>query len=573
MLATLGANSVHAGDGLEVFAADYSIDPGDDIQLYVSLPNNAPANAVYQIEAFTQDYSGYTSVGQDGQKPPNSTLTGQHVDESLFTPTTDLTGALGWPTATLHTLQTDTRKSGVYQVKVLMGLNNDDPAKVETFSTVILNKAAGTNNDILLIDTLLNSVGNSAYGGKSLFAYNSSNGEPAAEVAIHRPIGRMGRLQETAAWLDKNGYQYDVMSEEDLDTTAIPDSYKVVILTGRNQFFTLGMRQHLDDYVNNGGHLMILGAETMRFVASIQNGKLQAKTGDNADLWQGQANKENSSTGLTFSKGGFVNQAIDGGQAILPATDGNNGGYIVNNGQHWVYYGLGVNTGDVFGKSDNLINGVGATANIVGPSVDGMLVTKNGNTVTPNDPDAPLDYQIIAWAPAEAAGHQTGFYATPGIFRKGAGWVFNAATMNWSKGLAHLDSEYAEKDAVTAGITKNVLAAFRNGMTDLDQDNFPKGVDPDDNDPNIPGTGSTGGSGSSGSGGSGSGGSGGSGSGGAGSGGSGSGGSTGSGSGGSGSSGGSGTSGSGGGGGSTAPALLLGLATLGALRRRVFPRG
>jgi hypothetical protein len=143
--------------------------------------------------------------------------------------------------------------------------------------------------------------------------------------------------------------------------------------------------------------------------------------------------------------------------SILPRSAGYGGYNDLYNTQSWVYRGTGLTYGDTFGR-DGRIEG------IVGYEVDGCEFTGGA----PGDPTAPivtgtdgtpLTFKILATSVADVSPHQDGRHAVMGMYRtKKGGWLFNAATIYWSKGLQ--TSYYGAFVLEVRTITKNVIDKF-----------------------------------------------------------------------------------------------------------------
>jgi hypothetical protein len=133
-------------------------------------------------------------------------------------------------------------------------------------------------------------------------------------------------------------------------------------------------------------------------------------------------------TGTSTKYGGYVNS-----HGWYAAGEGY-GGYTAYRTNHWVFDGTGLSDGAQFGRS----------ATIVGYETDGAPFEWMGNglpAATGMD-WAPLSFTILGVSPASSG------FATMGVYKR-AGTVFNAATTDWSHGLA--------SDPVVDRITRNVL--------------------------------------------------------------------------------------------------------------------
>jgi hypothetical protein len=141
---------------------------------------------------------------------------------------------------------------------------------------------------------------------------------------------------------------------------------------------------------------------------------------------------ENSLTGVSFRRGAGCWEDM----ALVEKA-----GYTVRFAQHWVFEGTGLCEGDLFA-----IGAVGYETDAADvEEVDGVpRVTGRDGT--------PADFVVLGTADLRQwRGYGQGGHATMGIFRRGRGTVFNAATVNWANRL---------DDPVVARITANVVDRF-----------------------------------------------------------------------------------------------------------------
>jgi hypothetical protein len=65
-------------------------------------------------------------------------------------------------------------------------------------------------------------------------------------------------------WLEQNGYEFDLISDLDLHRDpALLKDYKVVIINGHNEYWSLPMYRGLEDYLRGGGNLVVLSGNTL----------------------------------------------------------------------------------------------------------------------------------------------------------------------------------------------------------------------------------------------------------------------------------------------------------------------
>jgi hypothetical protein len=359
--------------------------------------------------------------------------------------------------------------SGIYEVTL-----NNQRGNYPEFVAI---KAAqpGTHSKILVLDSLPTKIAYSPIGGKSMYGYNSSNGQAAPQVSMERPSGRgqWTEHRELVGWLDREGIAYEAASMMDLhrDPTLL-NHYNLVLIVGHNEYWSKEMRDNWDSYLANGGNAAILSGNTMwwqvRF--SADNTQMFCYKNAAADPFYGVDNSkltvnwfnqplnrpENQSIGVSFRHGGYHNYTENGTQYYVKNgrnDDGTNGGFKVADASHWIFEGTGLANGSVFGRDSG----------IAGYEVDGALFQMiNGKTVATGEDGTPTNFQIVATTPTYAVNSPSGIpgivsnnynaqgWGTLGVFEPSdtSGSVFVAPTIGWADGLG---------EASVARITKNVI--------------------------------------------------------------------------------------------------------------------
>jgi hypothetical protein len=74
----------------------------------------------------------------------------------------------------------------------------------------------------------------------------------------------------TQAWLDKNGYAYDVICDSDLDSTpGILQNYQTVLLAGHSEYWSSRAYHGVQSYLRAKGRLIVLSGNTMYWRVSF----------------------------------------------------------------------------------------------------------------------------------------------------------------------------------------------------------------------------------------------------------------------------------------------------------------
>jgi hypothetical protein len=238
-------------------------------------------------------------------------------------------------------------------------------------------------------------------------------------------------------WLESNGYQVDYCT--DLDIHEDPDllsSYCLLLSVGHDEYWSQGMRQHIEAFVGNGGNVAFFSGNTCWWLITFTDGNTAFVQGTN---WQ-NFNPEDSLTGVSYGHaGGWWNGTRD---AL---------GYAVQHSGHWVFDGTGVADGQVFGEADSL----------VGYECDGSLhEDASGIEVALHTKGTPNSFVILGFAalgPGWGSGGERRegdeSAATMGMYTRN-GTVFTAATVDWPRVLA-------AGEPVVDRITRNVLDRLR----------------------------------------------------------------------------------------------------------------
>ena len=294
-----------------------------------------------------------------------------------------------------------------------------------------------------------------------------------------------------AEWADRVGIALDYCVDADLDADPnVLDGRRLLLTAGHNEYWSWGMRDAVDHFVDGGGNAAIFSGNTsfwqVRYSpeqASMICFKASARTADPVRGTSEQhtltscfsdpliGRPEAQTIGLSFTRGGYylVGEAVPRGS----------GGYTVQQPDHWAFAGTGLRYGDE----------VGADAKVVGYEVDGCaLELSDGVPRATGEDGAPDTLEVLAVAPAhlisitdehceaplsmwasadppgdlelvamvlfgdaspENTARITNGHAVMAVFTRGNGTVFNAGSANWCYGLG--------VDPLIEQITQNVV--------------------------------------------------------------------------------------------------------------------
>jgi hypothetical protein len=327
---------------------------------------------------------------------------------------------------------------------------------------VVRSPTPGSYAPIAVIQPSNTDVAYNRWGGKSVYDNSSTNGQRAHIVSFDRPyhdnsgLARFQIWEEPfVRWMKSEGRPFEVITDDEMEAEVPLGAYKALVIVGHSEYWSLKARNHLEQYVADGGNLAIFGGNTMwwqvrvdlatRQMTVYKDADLDPMTGVNDDVVTFNFfdapifNRENTILGASFANAGYVNRHPVETWRGLPPEE--RIPYTVTKADHWVYEGTGVTNGGEMGRS------------VAAIEVDGALFNTlpSGEVVVEGSDGTPLNTEILATVPASYG------YGTIGIFTTPAGGaVFNGAARDWSLGL--------ESDPVIQRITRNVLERLSNGV-------------------------------------------------------------------------------------------------------------
>lgn len=337
-------------------------------------------------------------------------------------------------------------------------------------SFVVREKSPGSSDSILFVLALTNYEAGNTWGGNSFYGpagidTHIALTERSFKDSFDRPyistgIGQYAMEEQyLASWLAYNKYNVAYCADFDLDR--FPDilsHYKLVIFCGHTEYWSLGMRRAVENYIRTGGRVAFFAGNTcwwqVRFednyrrVVCYKDSSLDPLDGIMDSLvtvnWSAPPVNypEDSFTGVSFRYGGMLDY-----ESTLTAADGY-GAYAAFNTQSWIFKGTGLQDGDLFGSSTAL--------QIGGYETDGApFIWESGLPVSTGQDGAPSGLEILGLSPASHSHATMAFY-----HNQDGGAVFNAATIRWSWGLF----DYLHPDSAVDRITRNVIGVLVKGL-------------------------------------------------------------------------------------------------------------
>jgi len=438
---------------IEGYASRTSVFQGGEIDFHISTDAPTYDIEIYRTTAPPLDPAGtYVTTISDlpGSRHP--------------IPLDGYRSGCSWPVAYTLAIPTDW-PSGVYLARMVI-----PEEEVGFIPFVVKEDEPGSTSSILFLNAVNNHQAYNTFGGKSVYTDIDFQGLPpemslltrSYRVSFDRPMANdilgVGHYyiweRPFILWLDSEQYVVEYCTGTDLhESPEMLDHYQLFVIAGHAEYWTREMRENMDAFVDRGGNLAIFAANTCWWQIRLEDGNrtLVVYKDRERDPLYGVVDElvtvnwfddplfwpENQLIGVSYLNGGYVDY-FD----ILPASDGY-GDYQVVNPDHWVFDGTGLEAGDEFGWEET----------IVGPEVDGALFEMvEGVPVVTGEDGTPLNFQILAFSPAVTEWTEIGF-GTMGLYTRGDATVFNAATQDWSHGLA--------TNTDVQRITRNVLERLR----------------------------------------------------------------------------------------------------------------
>ncbi|MEU1088032.1 N,N-dimethylformamidase beta subunit family domain-containing protein [Streptomyces sp. NPDC005892] len=284
--------------------------------------------------------------------------------------------------------------------------------------------------------------------GRSLY-YAEEPGR-AARVSFADPGGGPPpeRWEEPLLrWLPGAGYPVEFCSGLDLDEgDELLSPYRLLVVNGHDEYWSAGMRDSVETFVRKGGNLAVFAGNTAWWQMRLEDGGRTMVCHRDAAAdpvcavdprrttveWSSSPvdRPENSLTGVSFRNGAG---AWGEGMALMGRES-----YTVRFADHWVFEGTGLRDGDAFARG------------ALGYETDAAELDWSAGVPRATGRDGtPRSFAVLATADLRHwRAYGQGGWATMGVFRLGAGTVFNAATINWGRALS---------DPVVDRVTRNVL--------------------------------------------------------------------------------------------------------------------
>jgi N,N-dimethylformamidase beta subunit-like, C-terminal/Bacterial Ig domain len=242
-----------AGDStIQGFATDISVNQGQTVSFKINDTSGAP----YRLDIYRMGYYGGIGALLKATIPSSQT---QHPKQP--NPITDPTGlydAGNWAVTAQWAVPADAT-SGIYFAKVV----REDTGGASHIFFVVRNDTDHSQILYQTSDTTWEAYND--YGGKSLYDYQSSNGQRAFKVSYNRPFNTRA---DSAAdfvfnaeypmvrWLEANGYDVSYSTDVDSDRNgARIKDHKVFMSSGHDEYWSGGQRANVEAARDAGTNL------------------------------------------------------------------------------------------------------------------------------------------------------------------------------------------------------------------------------------------------------------------------------------------------------------------------------
>lgn len=409
-----------------------SVEAGEPVGLHVSSPVGPVRVEVARAGATREVVWSAVVEAGDHPLPPEADLVGCDWPEAVRIPTD-----AAW-------------RSGFYDVTVVPVEGVASPHDRAFF---VVRPGAGQRAPILVALTTNTWNAYNDVGGGNTYTGNvhASFKRPLARGLLHKPAGPGRRvpvldppdpgmrthvtyLLENAltqwagssgwpnyeepflAWAEAAGYEVDVCTNADLERPGVLDGHRLLLSVGHDEYWTWGMRDTVEAFVEGGGNVAFLSGNTCWWQV-----RLEGDDGDTmvaykqrfeddpvlgtdrqhllTSIWPDTlvGRPENHLTGLSFARGGY--------HRIGRRSPRGAGGYTVVRPEHWLLEGTELEYGDL----------LGAEGTAVGYECDGcaMALGPDGRPVPTGEDGTPTDFEIVAMAPAAPFDRRTAVRPVP----------------------------------------------------------------------------------------------------------------------------------------------------------------
>ena len=435
---------------IEGYASKTSVNGGDAINLFVST-----ADPRYTIDVFRMGwYGGAGARRVAGPIERNGIL----QDAPVSDPSTGLVECRWRDPYTLQTRDAD----GPWTTGVYLARLTARPSAAQSFIVFVVRDDARASA-IVFQSSVTTFAAYNNWGGKSLYAFNSSNA-PARKVSFDRPYATnpygvrldgasdfLRRWEYNAVrFLERDGY--DVTYITNVDTHERRDAlvrHRIALSVGHDEYWSAPMRDRFDAARDRGIHLAFLGAGGCFWRIRFEPGATGAANrtivaykeaaGDEDPLaLDGNPQNDRQITGRWRDRP--ASRPEERLMGVMYAADPVDGDIVIDEASHWAFAGTGVRRGDALGG-------------LLGYEVDAMYG---------GGPDG-----LVRLAHSPYGDRSKARYADMTIYTAASGAiVFATGSMQWNWGLDGYNAPAwhpLRTSAIAQQVTRTVLSRMLAG--------------------------------------------------------------------------------------------------------------
>ncbi len=329
-------------DPIEGYAEPLAADPGGSIQFKVHSPNGN-----FDVDFLRLGIDNTAAASPVLLSLVNVAGAAQHPPVAAYR------AGAQWATTWTQTVPS-TWKAGIYSARL------KDRTTGATYDTqFVVRGAPGSSGRVVIASTNTWAAYNS-WGGASFYSYNQGDTTQRGVRGNHlsharRPLSPSPLVQVGAhlagaeryvlGWLDREGYSYRMITDEDLhQTPGVLAPFRTVIINTHSEYWSRQMRDALDAHLAGAQkNLVYLSGNGLYWKVTLQNGQvevrknktLHAQTGETGGLWRDLGRPEAAVLGVAYNAAGYPTCSA----------------YSTDLPNHFLFAGTGLTAGAPFGAS------------------------------------------------------------------------------------------------------------------------------------------------------------------------------------------------------------------------------
>lgn len=324
--AQVNPDGSYANNGIELYLGSKSFEVGEEVPVFVNSPNGD-----YSLEV--------VRFGAEDELVLEISQKTEVVQQSKF-----LAHEYGAGWNQTDEIGTSGLEPGVYGVR-----GTDGGRSFE--SIFCLKPPERSSNEVSLLLNTNTWAAYNSWGGASLYGWNlpfDTERAVAERANFFRPNPRENSSRGTdhlfggelhlLRWLEAEGINYACLTDDDLHSNpTILSNSTALILNTHPEYWSTAMRDNLDQFLSSGGSLLNLGGNGVYWKTEVTDyGIFVDKTRqiEGQGRWREVGRPESAVLGVRYDSEGFNTHAP----------------YEVLVADHWVFDGLGLFKGDLFGE-------------------------------------------------------------------------------------------------------------------------------------------------------------------------------------------------------------------------------